>query len=190
MHVDLEYITSDHFPIICSLEPGKILVQSDKQDTETSLSRIKWEDVSQDDIRIYNIATCDRLSKIIPDCDLLLCKNLNCDHSSHIHKIDSFYDNIISALYNSSVHSQSKHNTVHNVIPGWNEYCKLAHEEAREAFLLWCVNGKSKQGPIFELMTKTRAAFKSALRKCKKLKNKCIADSMAKKYLSKSTSEF
>ena len=36
----------------------------------------------------------------------------------------------------------------HN-IPGWNEFVKAAHDEARRACKLWASVSKLKQGPFF-----------------------------------------
>ena len=55
---------------------------------------------------------------------------------------------------------------------------------------MWCCNGKLKQGSIFNLMVKSRAVFKSVLRKCRKDKNVYISDSLAKKYLLKDSKCF
>ena len=70
----------------------------------------------------------------------------------------SIYDKIINALIDSSKMLQVVCKNVDNskIIPGWNEVCKQAHTEAREAYHMWCCNGKLKQGPIFKLMVKSR----------------------------------
>jgi len=41
------------------------------------------------------------------------------------------------------------------------------HEAAREAFLQWVTMGKPKTGYVWEMMKRTRAQFKLALRYCK-----------------------
>ena len=68
----------------------------------------------------------------------------------------------------------------YNNVPGWNELCKEAHAEAREAFL-WRMNGSKRQSHFFHMMCKARAVFKSILRKCSKNKLTHMSDSMAKK---------
>ena len=54
-------------------------------------------------------------------------------------------------------------------VPGWNEYVDEAHVAARDAFHLWLINDKPKQGPFFNIMKQSRAHFKYALRQCKKM---------------------
>ena len=68
-------------------------------------------------------------------------------------------------------------------IAGWNEACTELHAEARDAFLLWINSGKPRQGATFELMSKSRARFKHALRQCKDASSHHTADSIAKKLL-------
>jgi hypothetical protein len=62
-------------------------------------------------------------------------------------------------------------------------YCKVAHEQARDSYILWCDGGKNKQGLLFETMKKTRAYFMSVLRKCKSADCHKAADMLAHKLL-------
>ena len=73
-------------------------------------------------------------------------------------------------------------------IPGWNDYCKEAHSHVWEAFLLWVAQGKTRYGPIFNLMKQTRTQFKHSLRNCRS--NEAIPDSLAKTFISKDHIEF
>ena len=52
--------------------------------------------------------------------------------------------------------------------PGWNEYVKDAHSEARDAFKLWVQSSKHRQGDVFQSMKQSRARFKFKLRQCKR----------------------
>jgi len=70
-------------------------------------------------------------------------------------------------------------------IPGWNDYVKEAHARARDAFIHWQVNDKPRQGPIHVAMLESKANFKRCLRFCKSIKDKAIADSIAKSLLLK-----
>ena len=38
-------------------------------------------------------------------------------------------------------------------IPEWNEHCREAHSNAREAFHIWVSHGKPRAGPIFNVMS-------------------------------------
>ena len=54
------------------------------------------------------------------------------------------------------------------VIPGWNDYVMDAKASVSDAHKLWCFWGKPKNGYIFELMQRTRAQYKYAIRHCRK----------------------
>ena len=53
------------------------------------------------------------------------------------------------------------------------------HAAARDAYLLWKLGGKPRQGVIYDLMRNSRLRFKHALRMCKNNKNTIIADKIA-----------
>ena len=78
----------------------------------------------------------------------------------------------------------------HHITPGWNEYVKEAHSEARDAFLMWKYNAKPCFGPIYDIMKTSRARFKYCLRYCKSVENKARADSLANKFLLKDNVSF
>ena len=73
---------------------------------------------------------------------------------------------------------------------GWNDYAKAAHDEAREAFILWNTNSKPRHGPVFDLMKNTRARFKYALRYCKSVETRANIDALANKLLAKDDTAF
>ena len=96
-----------------------------------------------------------------------MCNNINCKDKKHISAINEMYGTIMNSLVSAGnevfdMKSSGKCKSV----PGWNDYVKITHEEAREAFLMWRVH-KPRQGPMFNLMKTTKARFKYALRYCK-----------------------
>ena len=78
----------------------------------------------------------------------------------------------------------------YKVVPGWNNVCSDAHNQAREAFVLWCVHGKPKTGPIFTCMSKSRALFKYALRHCKRVEKTFAADKLEYQLVNKDYNQF
>ena len=69
----------------------------------------------------------------------------------------------------------------HNV-SGWTDYVDEKHDIARQAFLHWCRDGKPRYGPGYVHMYRSRAAFKQALRYCKRNKEQLQADALAFSY--------
>jgi len=51
-------------------------------------------------------------------------------------------------------------------VDGWNDMVSDKHEAARKAFLDWVAEGKPRSGYFCEIMKRTRAHFKLALRYC------------------------
>ena len=70
-------------------------------------------------------------------------------------------------------------------VPGWNDVVEDKHHAARAAFLDWVAAGRQRHGPVFMLMSRTRAAFKLALRHCRDheemLRANAYANSLASK---------
>jgi len=93
--------------------------------------------------------------------------------------LETFYNNIVEALKRAA--SEVLTNSLkqkHNV-PGWNKDVREKHKAARQAYLYWIDNHKSKSGPLFDIMKKSKKEFKYALRACRKTQQKCKADAMA-----------
>ena len=130
---------------------------------------MNWSTLCQDDISRYK-NVCNELLILI---DILsysacTCSDLSCKSEDHHKQIDALYSAIIRCLQMASgqelvKNSPRKRNHKQNVI-GWNDYVRDAHEAARDAFLMWHANGKPRQGPMFNIMKRTRALFKYALR--------------------------
>ena len=186
-------VSSDHFPIVLELalscnikcNPSAAYINSEK-----SVKRVKWDDLSKGEICAYRQSTERLLSSFPLDVELFLCDDPQCSNPSHFGAIDLFYNNIIDALWCSGESLSENCKTKFHQIPGWNDCCREVHAQAREAFLMWRRHGSPKHGIIFRNMCTTRAQFKSALRKCKRDSERAVADSLAKKMLSKDTKSF
>ena len=82
--------------------------------------------------------------------DSCTCTNIYCLIRQHISDIDNLFDVVCNALRVSSTYTQHCAKTTLN----------LSHTEIRHYYMLWRDMGKSKHGPIFELMRKTRLHIK------------------------------
>ena len=40
------------------------------------------------------------------------------------------------------------------IVPGWNDYVKEAHSEARNCYIMWCNVGKPKYGPNCDIVVR------------------------------------
>ena len=68
-------------------------------------------------------------------------------------------------------------------VADWHDVCAEYHTLARDAFHLWCLNSRPRSGPICQLMRSKRAQFKSAVRKCKEIREQNESDRLAQKLL-------
>ena len=110
--------------------------------------------------------------------DLLYVQVLQDDHYD---AIDKFYKNFITCITTAvdDLIPKCKISGSDYNIAGWNTHVKDKHDMARDAYLSWIYDGKPKQGYTFEIMKKTRAIFKLALRFCKRHEEQMKADACA-----------
>ena len=189
VNTDTGFVSSDHIPIsICLLLSHIECVVTKNNEPQT---KINWDYLPVESIKQYTSATESLLQQIPLPKSLLTCCDINCKSQQHLQMIDSFHNEIISCLLKASSLLKSSHcksSSYH--VPGWNEYCKSAHEQAREAFILWQSHNKPKQGYIFDLMKRAHASFKYALRHSKAAESRNRADALARKFLQKDPKDF
>ena len=70
-------------------------------------------------------------------------------------------------------------------VPGWSDYVQDNYDKAKEAYVCLVQCGKPRCGLEYDVMYKTRAAFKLALQYCKKHDAQLGADAHAKNLLSR-----
>ena len=105
------------------------------------------------------------MKELATEC--IRCTNANC--KSHLSDITAFYNDIIQCLCKAAEECiPSRKVGHHNALAGWNDVVKDKHKESRQAFLLWCANGKPRQGQIYDMMRQSRTQFKYAVRICRR----------------------
>ena len=109
---------------------------------------------------------------------------------THTGNITKLYSDIIDALKTASEELYKRCDKPFKQLPGWNNYCKVAHSEARSAYLMWRNSGKPKVGYLFSQMKRTRAYFKLVIRKCKRNRDIVAANNLANKLLMKNDKSF
>ena len=193
LEVDYKYQTSDHFPIIVQLDIT--IMHSQPENTANQHREAKsvaWDKITDTQRDSYKHATESLIKEIPLEHELLLCSQAGCNNATHISAITRLYSNLICSLSNAS--GMLNHSDQSSELPpqraGWNEYCKIAHSEAREYFQCWIESGKPKHGFVFDSMKRSRATFKSAIRHCDKEIKRLKADKLAKQFLSKNKSAF
>ena len=94
---------------------------------------------------------------------------MNCKSHDHLKQIDDLYSQLCSVLKHASNDSipATKMYTHHDyIVPGFNEFAKQLHSEARADYLLWKASGKHRAGLLYLNMCQSRIRFKRTLREC------------------------
>ena len=191
--IDYSMISSDHHPIIVNIDVPYLHRHDnvDENNIHVRKSKIlKWDTFTNDDKLLYKCNTEKCLSSVELNHDLILCDNPKCDIMTHRNAIDRMYLDIVNALDEASDPFCNKTMSSYKQVLGWNDYCKAAHEKAREAYLLWRDNGRRRHGFLFNNMNKTRAYFKYVFRKCKSADSIKLADALANKLLVNDDKQF
>ena len=100
-----------------------------------------------------------------------------------------FYEGLVGVLTETSKKLANRRRK-HSNQPGWNEHVADLHKDARECFVMWCNNGKPRQGWIFDLIRHTRSQFKYALRTVKNNENVLRRESLANKLACSNPNKF
>ena len=180
--------TTDHIPVSMMLNVGNLPVCNSINNSERS-ERLDWMSLTDADLTHYRSLTDYSLSNIDLPVEAILCGNINCKSQKHNKELCTMYDTIVNCLVNDSKCFRQK-KVKHNIRPGWNEYVRELHAEAKEAFSNWVTSGKVRHGPECERKKIANARFKYAVRFIKRNEEAMRANSMAKKLQQNKTYEF
>ena len=184
VHVDPSFITSDHFPLIVSINVAVAKIECDVN--VMGSQKVRWDKLSEKDRITYKSLTDANISNVVLNHSLLLCDDTNCKKHEHISSIDLLYNDIKGVMIDSAQQFiKERASNKHDQVPGWKDYCSVSHAEARAAFLHWVSCGKPRIGTVFEEMKRTRAYFKFTLRKCRVDQDRINSDRLARNLLSK-----
>ena len=132
------------------------LVPTLYESSSKSASRLDWSRLSKSDIDSYTLLTNDILSKVHIPVVALNCKHVDCTDPSRVAEVNTFYENVISAVVSADTEAfahvrDGRRGKAYNC-PGWSDYVDELHKSARECFLQWHDTGKPRQGQIFDMM--------------------------------------
>jgi exonuclease III len=190
--------SSDHLPLAATFQficDGDNLIGNSpvENSTNKTASVSSWSRCSANEIAAFREQSRSLLSKVDIPTEALLCNDTQCDSIQHRNALDTMYQNICKALYKtglSTVPSAACHKSSHYIVPGWNEYVRESHHEARESYIAWRDSGKPRQGPLNDLMRTTRLRFKYNHRQCISREETACADGLANSLSSKDLVSF
>jgi len=187
MSVLYDVIGSDHRPISFNLTVDASTCNSTVNSNHSAWTvKSDWETCTGTDISSYSYCL-DQLLQSVPMPSL--CCVQNCTESRHRTDIIEYHKLICTCIKEAEHKSipTKRIKSSEYTVAGWNDLVDDKHEAAREAFLQWVVMGKPKTGYVYEMMKRTRAQFKLALRYCRKHEETLRCNVMAKKVLSNKT---
>ena len=151
----------DHIPVEFKLKiPIPVNRDNVAPDVEIlpSVSYIRWDNVSDDDIEIYQDNLDDHILNFWDD--VLSCNRPNCKSEEHHNLLDNIYVIFGDLLVLCSDHfKKSVTNANFKVVPGWILYCQDLYKKSRECFLKWHNGGRIRSDIIFENMKSSRKVF-------------------------------
>lgn len=188
-----DIIVSDHRPIsfsvLCDYSSNSNSVNAMSSSTVTDSIVPQWNNCDAATLNYYAAYLDNLLRNINIPYDALFD---NSRHQSYRSKIDKFYDDIITCISKAigDVIPSHKRPVSSFNVPGWNTFVQEKHEAARQAFLAWVGSGRPRFGYYFDVMKRTRALFKLALRHCKNNLEELKADACAESLLDKDSRKF
>jgi len=164
------FAVDDHIPLCFTLELEKAIEYVQPEiDQDEYHNYINWNMVTNDDIREYSVLL-DYLVENYTN-SIFFCNREYCCDVGHLCHIDELFnyvkDAVLFASINCFPYTKYSNSGAYEVVPGWNDYCREAHEEARKAYLIWHRNGKIRSGHCFDNMKTARSRFRRSLRYCR-----------------------
>ena len=144
------------------------------------------------DVAHYKKLTAENFSKL-KISDVIHCSNINCDSIEHHNQIDELYMKMCSIMMqcsSSSIPTSKVKTSGDYVVPGFNEYAKELHKEARSCFIAWKSLGKPRAGLCYIDMCQSRLRFESILKHCQRNEDSLRANALAKSYMQKDSYSF
>lgn len=142
-----KYAVSDHIPLSLELDCD-ICVKTLNNEKGFGGKKVNWSNVSDDDIQTYGELADSLLGQIVCNYETLTCNDTSCNDPLHRDQIDKLYCDISQALCTASDKTLCRDgkDSKSYVVPGWNEFVKEAHSQARETLLLWASMGTVLRG--------------------------------------------
>ena len=182
--VEVDYVSSDHRPMTFDVSAKVSCDSTKEEDLNTVIETADWKSCNKNMLFNYS-SHLSQLLKTIDVPNFTLNSGVDCDYK---YLINQYYIRITDCI-KSAMRQHipfKKCGKFEQCVAGWNEVVDDKHVAARSAFIDWVTMGKPRVGYEFELMKRTRAKFKLALRYCKFNEEMFRCNALARDFLSKS----
>ena len=174
-----EISDADHIPISMCINLHLVPVLSEV--TNNCYPKLKWDALSTDVLKQYNLATENALARInIPDT--INCTDVACDNIVHIHHAKQVYRDIVACLIKAGedmVPDTPRRKMINK--PGWNSYVAELYKASKDAYRAWDSCGRPKSGPMYDMYRQCRARCKYSIRYIKSNEQMLRKESLANK---------
>ena len=188
--VDYNGAVSDHFPIFIEFSIDDIPAVTNCNNDYSP--KFDWKKINLAQISEYANITDKLLNEVKVPNHAVVCRDANCKDPSHVQDIEKLYNDIVECLKDAGLSISPPPNIKckYKVRPGWNDYVSEFYDYARECLNIWRDAGKPRHGNIFNLMSRSRARFKYALRAMKRKEDQIRGDKFAEVFLNSSPEHF
>jgi len=172
------YQSSDHKPMFIKFTDLDVTLCPNAVTYAQQLNvRYDWDNANLEHYRDIVHSTLNEVD--IPNF-LFGCSH-DCQNDAHRLAIDDYYNSIVSCIQHCTETCVPVINSRHRVfnVPGWTDFVQEKHDVARVSYLDWLAAGKPRSGHVHQIMCRTRADFKLALRRCKAAEEQLRADARA-----------
>ena len=132
IEVLLEYICSDHHPLLVKLSYSPTVNHhSNICDQKSSdYKHINWKNLTPRKKAEYYQSTKSYLSNLLLPLEAINCKNSECNNSAHLEGISTYYQGITNSLQ-ASLHLQVYYFRHNSRIPNWSAVLKNYHTKSQ-----------------------------------------------------------
>ncbi len=177
---------SDHLPLLMEIEIK--LVQASSTPINSRVAHVKWVKLTES--QKYNYK--NDVYQMISQSEWHFCEESGCQNREHLEGIKRKTEmliNILKKAANKLTAKRCNQKVKSKCVNGWNELVKPYYDDYRNSFLNW----RSSVGQdfyLFRVMSEKRKAFRKALCRCRRDKQKRESDELASSYEGRNFVEF
>ena len=189
VQVDYNGPLYDHFPLHFTLEFDFSYSTVSTDDIKKEF--VNWNKISDKDKHDIQLKMDNLLNTLdLLDDEVFNCKVVRCNNKKHKARLDEIFRLMKEILLKSTENFRFIVERNFKIIPGWNDYLKDIHANARHHFLLWVKKGRPLEGIYLDNMKYTRSLFKNSLDRCRNNEDDIKQRKIAENFMNKKFKQF
>ena len=166
---------SDHCPVYCKLEVGKIDIRKTAQRI-TKNNKPSWKRATDEQRGQYTTCLESKLNQI-RDPSAKGCCDVHCEDEKHKCECDTYLEGIVNSVKSAAAECLPtiKKNAVHgkSLFKDWKSEVKPFKDTAIFWHAIWTSAGRPMNTALHQVMKRTRNVYHYHIRKCRKM-TECI----------------